>query len=256
MQIRALTLLSAIAFFAVFALHANAQESSVTKTFLMGKHDYKRDTSFTRVAARYADKSVILKKQAYAAYLKMYAAAAKEGVILNIISATRSFAEQQSIWERKWADAQSMRNSDAKNIALTVLRWSSMPGTSRHHWGTDVDLVSLKKAFYNTPSGKKTYAWLCSNAAKFGFFQPFNAGRTEGYQEEKWHWSYLPLAKTYLKEYLRQVTYADIHGFPGSEAAVALDVIKSQVFAINPIGKSTEGSYDVAMNVPNNARKR
>jgi len=199
----------------------------------MGRHNYQRDTSFTKVAGKYADKSVMLKKETYSAYLKMYAAAAKEGIRLTIISGTRSFYEQEAIWERKWAEAQAMRNSDAKKAALTVLRWSSMPGTSRHHWGTDMDLVSLKKAFYTTSAGKKTYAWLCKNAPKFGFYQPFDAGRTEGYQEEKWHWSYLPLAKIYLQEYIKQVSYADINGFPGAVAAAQLDVIKSQVLAIN-----------------------
>jgi len=237
MQIPARTLLCAIAFQALFALYANAQSADVSKTFLMGRHNYARDTSFIRVASRYSEKNVILKKTAYNAYLKMYNAAAKEGIILTIISGTRSFYEQEAIWERKWADAQAIGNANVKKTALAVLRWSSMPGTSRHHWGTDMDLVSLKSAFYNSDTGKKTYAWLCKNAAKFGFFQPFNAGRTVGYQEEKWHWSYLPLSKIYLKEYLRQVSYADIIGFPGSEAAPQLDVIKSQVLAINMAGR-------------------
>ena len=78
---------------------------------------------------------------------------------------------------------------------------------------------------------------MVKNAARFGFFQPFDAGRTEGYQEEKWHWSYLPLAKIYLKEYLSQVSYTDFVGFPGSKAAVELDVIKRQVLAINMLGR-------------------
>ena len=210
-----------------------AQSIKVTKAFLTGRVNYTRDTTFTKVAARYAEKGVFLKKAAYHAYLKMYAAAAKDGVRLTIISGTRSFGEQEAIWERKWADAQAIGNANLKNVALAVLRWSSMPGTSRHHWGTDMDLVSLKKAYYQTSAGKKTYAWLCNNAARFGFFQPFNAGRTEGYQEEKWHWSYLPLAKVYLQEYIKQVSYADISGFKGATVAPNLDVIKSQVLAIN-----------------------
>ena len=100
-----------------------------------------------------------------------------------------------------------------------------------------MDLVSMKIAYYKSAQGKKMYDWMVKNAAKYGFFQPFNAGRSAGYQEEKWHWSYLPLAKIYLKEYMRQVSYADIIGFPGSEAAPQLDVIKSQVLAINMAGR-------------------
>ncbi|WP_457128433.1 M15 family metallopeptidase [Mucilaginibacter sp. HD30] len=231
------TLLSAVAFLTMLAPHTRAQNATVAKTFLMGRHNYAHDTSFTKVAPQYSEKDVILKKATYNAYLKMYAAAAKDGVRLTIISGTRSFSEQEAIWERKWNDAQAMSNSNAKNVALAVLRWSSMPGTSRHHWGTDMDLVSMKLAYYQTAAGQKMYNWMVKNAAKFGFFQPFDAGRTAGYQEEKWHWSYLPLAKIYLKEYLSKVSYADFAGFPGSKTAVELDVIKSQVLAINMLGR-------------------
>jgi zinc D-Ala-D-Ala carboxypeptidase len=233
MQIPARTLLCAFIFLVLLTPITNAQTAGISKAFLMGRHNYAHDTSFIKVADKYADKTIILKKAAYNAYLKMYAAAAKEGIVLNIISGTRSFYEQEAIWERKWADAKALNNADVKNIVLGILRWSSMPGTSRHHWGTDMDLVSLKNEFYRSNVGKKTYAWLCKNAAKYGFYQPFDGGREQGYQEEKWHWSYLPLAKTYLQEYIKQVTYADINGFNGASAAVQLNVIKSQVLAIN-----------------------
>lgn len=233
MQMPARTLLYALVILLLCANNTGAQTTGIAKSFLMGRHNYAHDTSFVKVAAKYSDKSIILKKATYNAYLKMYAAAAKEGVVLNIVSGTRSFYEQEAIWERKWNDAQAMNNSNAKNIALAVLRWSSMPGTSRHHWGTDMDLVSLKAAFYRSALGIKTYAWLCKNAAKYGFYQPFDAGRAEGYQEEKWHWSYLPLAKIYLQEYVKQVTYADINGFKGAPTAAQLNVIKNKVLAIN-----------------------
>ena len=237
MQIPAQTLLCTLALLMGAALCAHAQHGGITKAFLMGRHNYPQDTSFIKVPYRYAEKSVTIKKAAYNAYLKMYAAAKKDGITLTIISGTRSFYEQEAIWERKWNEVQAMNNSDAKKVALAVLRWSSMPGTSRHHWGTDMDLVSLKKNFYTTANGKKVYAWLCTNAPKYGFFQPFNAGRNEGYQEEKWHWSYLPLAKVYLQQYLKKVTYADISGFKGAPVAAQLDVINNKVLAINRVGK-------------------
>lgn len=233
MQLLIRNLLLVFIIWLFFLQAAYSQSTTITKAFLTGRYNYARDTTFKKVPGRYSEKDVYLKKAAYNAFLKMYVAAAKDGVRLTIISGTRSFGEQESIWERKWNDVQGIRNANLKNVALAVLRWSSMPGTSRHHWGTDMDLVSLKKAYYETSAGKKTYAWLCNNAAKFGFVQPFNAGRTEGYQEEKWHWSYLPLAKVYLKEYIKQISYADISGFEGHEAAPKLDVIKSQVLAIN-----------------------
>ena len=78
------------------------------------------------------------------------------------------------------------------------------------------------------------FDWLSKNAARFGFYQPFSAGRTTGYQEEKWHWSYLPLAKIYLHEYIKQVSYADIFGFNGSHTAKELGMIQNWVLGINP----------------------
>ena len=237
MQMPARTLLSAVMFFAVLALHANAQNNGVTKAFLTGRVNYTRDTSFIKVHQKYSDNGVYLKKETYSAYQKMYAAALKDGIQLNIISGTRSFNDQHYKWSLKWHASEFAGISDKKTKASKLLRWWSMPGTSRHHWGTDMDLVNMKPSYYETTAGKKMYNWMTKNAAKFGFFEPFNAGRTTGYREEKWHWSYLPLARIYLKEYLRQVTYADINGFPGADAAVELDVIKSQVLAINMVGR-------------------
>ncbi len=37
---------------------------------------------------------------------------------------------------------------------------------------------------------------LTANAAKFGFCQPYNVKTDrKGYNEEKWHWSFMPLSK-------------------------------------------------------------
>ena len=58
--------------------------------------------------------------------------------------------------------------------------------------------------------------------------------RTTGYEEEKWHWSYLPVAGWYLKQYPIDVGYDHITGFLGSEAAPGIDVIKNYVQGINP----------------------
>ncbi len=112
-----------------------------------------------------------------------------------------------------------------------------MPGTSRHHWGTDIDMTNMNLSFYKSAAGKKMFNWLTKNAAKFGFYQPFNAGRSTGYQEEKWHWSYVPLSKIYLQEYIKQVSYADIFGFDGSHTAKELGIIQNWVLGINPVCK-------------------
>ena len=112
-----------------------------------------------------------------------------------------------------------------------------MPGTSRHHWGTDIDLNSMDPKYFETDAGKKIYDWLCANAANFGFGQPYCAKgdlRKTGYEEEKWHWSYLPISKQCITAWKSKVSYANIAGFSGSETAEKLNVIEDYVLGINP----------------------
>ena len=100
-----------------------------------------------------------------------------------------------------------------------------MPGTSRHHWETDVDINSLELAYWESEEGVKVYNWLVENGSKFGFFQPFKHSENMGYLEEKWHWSYSPLANYYYDAYLKLIDYKDIKGFKGAYLAEELDVI-------------------------------
>jgi len=106
-----------------------------------------------------------------------------------------------------------------------------MPSTSRHHWGTDMDLNNLNNKFFDSGEGLKIYTWLKAHGAEYGFCQPYTTkegGRT-GYEEERWHWSYLPLSGEFLNQYKKEVTYKDITGFEGSEVAKPMGVIKNYV---------------------------
>jgi len=210
-------------------------QQNVSKIFLLGKVNYAADTSFIKVQAIYTNKPTYLKKATYSAFLKMRAAAAKDGVKLYIVSGTRSFADQSRIWNKKWDSLSRITPKlTPKEKVLDILRWSSMPGTSRHHWGTDMDLDSTTPDYFNKPAGEKVYAWLMANGSKYGFYQPFTAGRATGYKEEKWHWSYLPLSKTYLTEYVKQITYPDLVGVKGGEVAGDIGIIKNWVLGVNP----------------------
>ena len=80
-----------------------------------------------------------------------------------------------------------------------ILLGSAAPGLSRHHWGTDVDLASVEAADW-ADGGRLAglHGWLAAEAARFGFGQPFTAdsgGYGRGPLEERWHWSYLPVAR-------------------------------------------------------------
>lgn len=216
---------------------------SVTEEFLTGKFNPAKDTSFTEVDIEFASREgMYMKKDAYKAFISMFYAAKKDGIRLVIISATRNFNYQKNIWEQKW---NGQRLVEGKNLsqavidplkrALIILKYSSMPGTSRHHWGTDIDLNSMDTSYFNNNNGKKIFSWLTTNAHRYGFCQPFNSKkiREQGYEEEKWHWSYMPLSNTYLKAYQNKITYSHIKGFSGSETAEEIKVIDNYVNSIN-----------------------
>lgn len=221
---------------------------TLTKEELLGQIQPADHQDFTRIAAQYTDKSdIYLRKEAYEAFRRMAAAARQDGISLYIISATRNFAAQKSIWEAKWTgkrkvDGQDLSETmpDPKQRALKILEYSSMPGSSRHHWGTDIDLNALNNDYFASGAGKKLYDWLLTHAAAYGFCQVYTtkgADRPHGYNEEKWHWSYMPLSSQFLDQYEQKITYRDITGFQGAEAAGLIDVIPKYVQGIAPACK-------------------
>lgn len=151
-----------------------------------------------------------VRKETAQSLAKMIAAFKEEhpNVPVYVSSSTRNFYDQKYIWEGKW---NGTRKVDGKNLSKAIseplargryiLKFSSMPGTSRHHWGTDIDFNTLTDAYYTTGKGAVLYKWLKANASEFGFYQPYTAGRKVGYDEEKWHWSYMPLAKKFLADW-------------------------------------------------------
>ncbi len=210
--------------------------------YLTGRFDPDQHPDFVLIPSEYADRAgLYLRQEALEAFIKMNTAAKKDGIALKIISATRNFVAQKRIWEEKWTGkrpvtgtANILQIKDPVKRAELILLYSSMPGTSRHHWGTDVDLNALNNEYFTTGAGLKTYQWLLTHAADYGFCQPYNAGRVNGYQEEKWHWSYLPVSielTAYATQHLRD---QDITGFLGAETAAKIQVVEKYVLGINP----------------------
>lgn len=202
--------------------------------YLLGKFNPGERSDFRKLSPPYADRSdLYLHKDAFEAFEKMWKAAAQDGVKLRVISATRSFAQQKTIWEGKW-ERFAKATPDPKARALKILEYSSMPGSSRHHWGTDIDLNDLNNpAFEKGGKYQKVYEWLEKHAHEYGFCQPYTAGRPHGYQEEKWHWSYTPLSKPFLEEYKKTISDNDIKGFKGAELAPELHTVEYYVGGIN-----------------------
>lgn len=197
--------------------------------FVTGQFEFQDHDDFVRVTDSLSGKEIYLQKPTYDAFLDMAAHAKEDGVELIIISGTRNFMVQKSIWDRKWENSEEVTGM-AK--AREILLYSSMPMTSRHHWGTDIDLNRLTNSWFEEGEGKRVYDWLTTHANDYGFYQPYTDkslnGRT-GYEEEKWHWTYMPLARPYLEFYNRNITNDDITGFKGSELASEIDMVGSYV---------------------------
>ena len=96
---------------------------------------------------------------------------------------------------------------DKKTREQEILLASSAPGTSRHHWGTDFDIFGLNpRKFFPGERLYDEYTWMVEHAIGLGMIQPYTATSQVdglGYIEERWHWSYAPIANALL-EYARE----------------------------------------------------
>lgn len=158
----------------------------------------------------------VLHAQASTPFLRLRAAAARAGFDLVPQSAYRDFDRQLRIWNAKFNGEAPVNDASGRPIEAlalpasaridAILRWSALPGASRHHWGTDLDLIDRAAV----PSGYRVrlvaeeyapagpfgplLAWLEANAGRFGFFRPYR-GVLSGVQAEPWHFSFAPLAE-------------------------------------------------------------
>ncbi len=156
-----------------------------------------------------------------AAYQAMQQAAAADRIALRIASGWRDFSRQQAIFKAKlngdrpvYDAAQQVITLNGMSLAAklhAIMLYSALPGASRHHWGTDLDVwdqaavpddyvLQLSAAEY-APDGPfaRLSAWLSQHAGRFGFFRPYRSFRG-GVAIEPWHLSYRPLASQYLQQ--------------------------------------------------------
>jgi LAS superfamily LD-carboxypeptidase LdcB len=162
-----------------------------------------------------SDPRCSLHREVAGPYLSMRAAAAIEGIDLTAFSAFRDFDRQLSIWNAKFRGERPMQDRAGRTLdALTlppaervtaILWWSALPGASRHHWGTDFDVMDpgvlppgyrlqVVPSEYG-PGGpfERLTAWLDAHMHFYGFYRPYSTDRG-GVQPEPWHLSYAPLA--------------------------------------------------------------
>ena len=216
---------------------------SIPLSKLTGQFDEKKDSNFIALDSTVLPvnkKGMYLQKEPADQLIKAYNDFKKihPDIPFIVVSATRNYNYQNGIWQRKW-DALLQKVNNPQNIATEILKFSSMPGTSRHHWGTDVDITSVTSNFFKQDKkGIMLYKWLQENMPKYGFCQPFNEGRKGGYLPEEWHWSYKPIAGKYIAQY-KAILDSDPNKiiqtltFTGHDKIKLLELVKEYVLSVN-----------------------
>jgi len=148
-------------------------------------------------------------------FRRLKTAAASDGIEIEIASSFRDFGAQQKIWDRKFRGERPLYDAHGNvrdhsgltepELVDAIVCWSAVPGGSRHHWGTDIDVIDRAALPENyvvrllpeeaAPGGvfQRLHEWLDENMARFGFFRPYRRYRG-GVFPEPWHLSYAPVA--------------------------------------------------------------
>jgi D-alanyl-D-alanine carboxypeptidase len=118
------------------------------------------------------------------AWAAMRDTAARDGIVLHLVSAFRTVEYQFGIIERKIAAGIPMDE---------ILRVSAAPGYSEHHTGRAIDITTpgsepLKEEFERTAA----FRWLVRNAGRFGFAMSYPRDNPYGIIYEPWHWAWAP----------------------------------------------------------------
>lgn len=165
---------------------------------------YSKNVLIGKEKVKLYGKGYKMQKDAYLALEKMKKEALVSGVRIHVISAYRSFEHQNRIWSRKFKKFRS-KGLSVKEAVNKVKEYSAIPGTSRHHWGTDVDLVDYNKKFLNNKIKHSKYIkWMDENAHKYGFYRVYTNNKFRaGYNYESWHYSYRNISKAMLEDYLK-----------------------------------------------------
>ncbi|MEM0953370.1 MAG: M15 family metallopeptidase [Pseudomonadota bacterium] len=154
----------------------------------------------------------------WTAFTTLQQEAENAGFDLQIASAHRSFDRQRAIFNGKAAGERSVHDDDGAPVPIAdlstaaalqaILRFSALPGTSRHHWGTDLDVydAAAMPAGYRVQLTPEEVAdsglfgpfhcWLdqrIASGSAQGFYRPYDVYRG-GVSPERWHLSYAPEA--------------------------------------------------------------
>ncbi|NER09291.1 D-alanyl-D-alanine carboxypeptidase [Muriicola jejuensis] len=160
-------------------------------------------------------KDVNLRKEAYDAFMEMKKAAYQDGIDIQIVSSFRSFDRQLAIFERKYLQFTEDDGMEPLEAIDKIIEYSTIPGTSRHHWGTDIDIIDGSKPtegdvlvpskFEEGGPFADLKAWMDINANKYGFYLVYTKEpKRRGFKYEPWHYSYAPLSVPMLEVFRKK----------------------------------------------------
>lgn len=168
---------------------------------------------------------VKIHKEALSDFLSLQAHAKSAGFHLQVASGFRSFERQLIIWNEKATGKRPLCDDHGKAIDASslseqelvhaIMRFSALPGASRHHWGTDIDVFDaanvsedyrVELSIAEVSAGGPFFEfhnWLdeqIDKNANFGFYRPYDQDRG-GVSPERWHLSYAPLSADFFQQY-------------------------------------------------------
>lgn len=194
------------------------------------------------------NKRFLVHQALYDDLANLIAAASAAGFSMYIASGYRSFDRQLAIWNSKMDGTKPILDSQSQPIdshllsdsekVTAILRWSALPGASRHHWGTDFDVyagnllpegtsLALEPWEYLDGHQAPFYRWLQQYAEQFGFFFPYQRD-LGGVAFEPWHISH----KQTAERCLRQLTPERLHNAIDQSEILGREAILSMLDTI------------------------
>ena len=194
--------------------------------------------------------SILLERETFKAFEKLRNAALNDGLKIKIVSGHRDFKRQTLIWNSKFIKFTKEFKLTPEEAINEIIRFSTVPGTSRHHWGTEIDIIDEEYKNEKNPLISEKYesggifnklkSWMDLNSEKFGFYLTYTNNKLrKGFEYEPWHYSYLPVSKKYLSKFLEidiveVISKVDIEGKELFSDEFIANYINNNILEINP----------------------
>jgi LAS superfamily LD-carboxypeptidase LdcB len=212
--------------------------------------DYSTEELMGKADIALFGEGINLKEEAYESFLEMKKAAYSDGIDIKMVSSYRDFYRQEAIWERKYIRFTEDDGMEPLPAIDKIIEYSTIPGTSRHHWGTDIDIIDgypeasgdvlVPDKFGKGGPFENFKLWMDENSEKFGFYLVYtNEPKRRGFKYEPWHYSYAPISIPMLTAYrklniLRLLQEEEFYGSEHFTTGFIKTYIQDNILDINP----------------------